>query len=54
MPGRSLGKLTMIAWFVFRTAVLYHHRSTPFALALATVLSIAAGIGDLRRTPPAM
>lgn len=53
MPRRSLGKLTTATQFVFLTAVLYHHRSVPFARALATAPGMAAGIGDLRRTPPA-
>jgi phosphatidylglycerophosphate synthase len=49
LPPSLLGKLTTAAQFVFLTVVLYHHESTPYALALATALSVAAGIGYLRR-----
>ena len=51
MPPSLLGKLTTAAQFVFLAAVLYHLRSTPYALALAGLLSPAAGVGYLWRPP---
>jgi phosphatidylglycerophosphate synthase len=51
MPPSLLGKLTTAAQFVFLAAVLYHLKATPYALALATALSLAAGVGYLWRPP---